>query len=53
MLKTIVRKGNLLDCGACLDARGLSVAELIEGAERSTMQTFSEHTLQADKVLVF
>ena len=53
MLKSILRKGEVLACGTCMDARGLTDDEILEGAERSTMQVLSEHTLNADKVLVF
>ena len=53
MLKSILRKGEVLACGTCMDARGLTDDDILEGAERSTMQVLSEHTLHADKVLVF
>jgi len=53
MLKSILRKGEVLACGTCMDARGLTDDEILEGAERSTIQVLSEHTLHADKVLVF
>jgi len=53
MLKTVLRKGEVLACGACMDARGLTDEELIDGVQRSTMQELAENTLSADKVLVF
>lgn len=53
MLKSILRKGEVLACGTCMDARGLTDNELLDGAARSTMQVLSEHTLNANKVLVF
>ena len=43
----------LLLCGACMDARGLTEAELIDGARRSSMDELASTTLDADKVLVF
>lgn len=43
----------LLLCSACMDARGLTDAELIEGAERSSMDELAKATLAAEKVLVF
>ncbi len=43
----------LLLCGACMDARGLTEAELIDGARRSSMDELAAATLLADKVLVF
>ena len=43
----------LLLCGTCMDARGLTEAELIDGARRSTMDELAQATVTADKVLVF
>ena len=43
----------LLLCGTCMDARGLTGAELIDGARRSSMDELAGAILQADKVLVF
>ncbi|MCG6964994.1 MAG: DsrE family protein [Chromatiaceae bacterium] len=53
MVKSIARKGELLLCGTCMDARGVSDEELTEGAQRSTMQELAERTIAADQVLVF
>jgi uncharacterized protein involved in oxidation of intracellular sulfur len=43
----------VLLCGTCMDARGLTDAELMEGARRSTMDELAMATAIADKVLVF
>jgi uncharacterized protein involved in oxidation of intracellular sulfur len=54
MLKRVlVGKGQVLLCGTCMDARGLSDAELMAGARRSTMDELAAATIEADKVLVF
>ncbi|MDZ4064224.1 MAG: DsrE family protein [Coriobacteriia bacterium] len=53
MLKPILRKGEVLLCGTCMDARALTEAELMEGAKRSSMVELTERTIAADKVLVF
>lgn len=53
MLKSVARKGEVLLCGTCMDARGLTDEEIIEGGKRSTMPELAERTLAADKVLVF
>jgi len=53
MLKGVLRKGEVLLCGTCMDARGLTDDEIIDGAQRSTMQELTERTLAADRVLVF
>lgn len=45
--------GKVLLCGTCMDARGLTDAEAIEGAERSSMDALSAETATADKALVF
>jgi uncharacterized protein involved in oxidation of intracellular sulfur len=43
----------LLLLGQCMDARGLSDAELIEGATRSSMDELAKATLTADRVLTY
>ncbi|MCU7959227.1 MAG: DsrE family protein [gamma proteobacterium symbiont of Bathyaustriella thionipta] len=53
MLKSVARKGEVLLCGTCMDARGLTDDEIIEEGKRSTMPELAERTLAADKVLVF
>lgn len=53
MLGKVLRKGQVALCGTCLDARGISETELIEGVKRGTMAQLAEWTAQADKVLVF
>ena len=53
MLKRVLAgKGQVLLCGTCMDARGLTDAELMEGARRSTMEELAGETIAADKVLV-
>ena len=51
--RVLSAKGRVLMCGTCLDARGLTIADMMEGAVRSTMDELAETTLAADKVLVF
>ncbi len=53
MLKPIVRSGELLLCGTCMDARGLAENEVLDGARRSTMDELASKTIEADRVLVF
>jgi uncharacterized protein involved in oxidation of intracellular sulfur len=53
MVKSIARTGDMLLCGTCMDARGLSDEELTEGAQRSTMDELAARTIAADRVLVF
>jgi len=54
MLKRILSgKGRILLCGACMDAHGLTDADLMEGARRSTIDELAAATASADKVIVF
>jgi len=54
MLKGILgRKGEVLLCGTCMDARGIKEAEIVDGSRRSTLDELTEKTASADKVLVF
>ena len=43
----------LLLCGTCMDARGLTDADLLDGARRSSMEELATATAAADKVMVF
>ncbi|HEU5249243.1 MAG TPA: DsrE family protein [Thermoanaerobaculia bacterium] len=40
-------------CGTCMDARGITEAELAEGSHRSTLDQLADWTQWADKTLVF
>ena len=54
MLKRVISSnGSVLLCGTCMDARGMSETELLEGAQRSTMDARANATAEADKVLIF
>ena len=54
MLKRVISgNGEVLLCGTCMNARGLTEAEIMEGACRSTMDELATETIAADKVLVF
>ena len=54
MLKRVLAgKGDVLLCGTCMDARGISEAEIVPAARRSTIDELAQATLAADTVLVF
>ena len=54
MLGSVVSHAGLIGvCGTCMDARGISVEDLIPGAHRSTLDELTQWTAWADKVLVF
>lgn len=40
-------------CGSCMDARGITEPELVDGARRSTLEELAEWTAWANKVVVF
>ena len=54
MLSMVARNGGEVGvCGSCLDARGITAEEMIEGASRSTMDQLTAWTQWADKVIAF
>lgn len=54
MLSVVPRNGGeILCCGTCMDARGISEDMLLADAHRSTMDALATLTLAADKTLVF
>jgi uncharacterized protein involved in oxidation of intracellular sulfur len=54
MLKRLVSsRGAMLLCGTCMDARGITDGELMEGVRRSPMDELANATAEADRVLVF
>ena len=54
MLKVSLRHGGAVGvCGSCMDARGLTEAELVEGTRRSSLDELTDWALWADRVIVF
>lgn len=54
MLQLSLKKGAKVKiCGSCADARGLKNAQLVDGAEMSTMAELTIWVVDSDKVLVF
>lgn len=53
MLKPVVRRGRVLLCGTCMDARGMKEESMAEGCKRSTLDELTDLTISSDKVLVF
>ncbi|HQR99108.1 MULTISPECIES: DsrE family protein [unclassified Polaromonas] len=54
MLGSVVSHAGLIGvCGTCMDARGISVEDLLPGSHRSTLDELTQWTAWADKVLVF
>ena len=54
MLGRVVRnRGQVGVCGTCMDARGITEAELVEGTRKSSLAELTTWTQWADKVIVF
>ncbi len=53
MLKPIIRRGSVIACRTCLDARGLRPEDLIEGVRVVTLGEAAQLALEADKTLVY
>ncbi|HAZ13888.1 MAG: hypothetical protein A2X86_12925 [Bdellovibrionales bacterium GWA2_49_15] len=54
MIKNVARLNSEVGvCGSCMDARGITEPELMEGAKRSTLDELTNWTLWSDKVIVF
>jgi uncharacterized protein involved in oxidation of intracellular sulfur len=54
MIKIPARKGVEFGvCGTCMDARGITEAELLDVTRRSTLLEMAEWTRWAEKVIVF
>jgi uncharacterized protein involved in oxidation of intracellular sulfur len=52
MLQGAIRKGAAVQlCATCMDARGISSEDIVEGAEVGSMSTLAQWTLEADKVI--
>lgn len=54
MLSAVTRRGGKVGvCGTCMEARGISEAELVEGAHKSSLEEWTTWTVEADKALIF
>ena len=54
MLRAVSHRGGEIGvCGTCMDARGMSDDDLVEGTHRSTLEELADWTLWSDRTLVF
>lgn len=54
MLTVVMQhRGAVGVCGSCMDARGVTDAELVTGARRSSLEELTDWTLWADRVITF
>jgi len=54
MIRSLIKRGvQVKVCGACIDARGLTIPELIEGVERGSMKILVDWINGSDRVINF
>lgn len=54
MLNNILRTNSEIGvCATCMDARGITDSELVEGTKRSSLAQLTEWTVWAEKVVTF
>jgi uncharacterized protein involved in oxidation of intracellular sulfur len=53
MLKPIVRRGAVMACRTCMEARGLTREDLAEGVIETRLGDLAQLTLEADKILIY
>jgi uncharacterized protein involved in oxidation of intracellular sulfur len=53
MLRPILKRGSVMACETCLEARGLTEGDLISGVRQAKLGELAQLTLEADKVLTF
>lgn len=53
MLSSIAKKGKVLLCGTCMDARGLQDSEVVDGATRSTLNQLARLSMESDQAVAF
>jgi uncharacterized protein involved in oxidation of intracellular sulfur len=54
MMRAVMRHGGRVGvCGTCMDARGITEEELVQGCERSNMDALTDWTCWAGKVVAF
>jgi len=54
LLRLLLSYGGAIGaCGTCLEARGVAEGELVEGVQKSTLQTLTDWAQEVDRVLTF
>lgn len=54
MLQSLVSRGvEVKTCGACIDSRGITEADLVDGVKRGSMKILATWIKESDKVLSF
>ena len=54
MIKSLMQRGvEVKTCGACIDARGIKVEDLVDGVERGSMKILATWVKESDRLLSF
>ena len=54
MVRGVLKRGGEVGaCGTCMEARGVTDAELLDGVHRSSMDELGRWTLEAERVVTF
>ena len=53
MLRPVLRKGTVMACRTCVEARGLKQEDLMQGVLITRLGELANMTLEADKVLTY
>jgi uncharacterized protein involved in oxidation of intracellular sulfur len=54
LLRLVISYGGAIAvCGTCLEARGIAEGEMVEGLQKTTLQTLTDWVQEVDRVLTF
>jgi uncharacterized protein involved in oxidation of intracellular sulfur len=53
MLKPVLRKGSVMACRMCMEARGMTAEDLMEGVLETRLGDLAQIVLEADRTLVY
>ena len=53
MLKPVIRRGCVMACRRCMEARGLASDELVDGVLQTRLGDLAQLVLEADKVMTY
>jgi uncharacterized protein involved in oxidation of intracellular sulfur len=54
LLRLVISYGGAIGvCGTCLEARGIAEGEMVEGLQKTTLQTLTDWVQEVDRVLTY
>jgi uncharacterized protein involved in oxidation of intracellular sulfur len=54
LLRLVISYGGAIAvCGTCLEARGIAEGEMVEGLQKTTLQTLTDWVQEVDRVLTY